>query len=246
MKFEDMINKVICGDCMEFMKFIPDDSVDLVVTDPPYNVGQKFAGENLSKKDYLKFMKKWISQTFRILKDGGSFYMFHYFIGMWDIKPILDSFNWEFINLIIWAYPNLMPSNKAKRNRYPLSYQPIFYYGKNFKRDLVGKLYKMKVDERKDVWLKLATQSNFKKEFRWHPACKPLAVIQKIVIGATEENELVLDPFLGSGTTAVACKQLNRRFIGIEINPEYCKIARERLRKVPKRLDKFVKEAGKV
>jgi len=56
----------------------------------------------------------------------------------------------------------------------------------------------------------------------------------------SQENQIILDPFLGSGTTAVACKKLNRRFIGIEINPEYCKIAEERLKKVPKRLDKFV------
>jgi len=117
---------------------------------------------------------------------------------MWDIKPILDKFDWKFLNLIIWTYPNLMPSNKTLKYRYPLTYQPIFYYGKNFTRDLCKKLYdNNKQDERRDVWLKCATQSNFKVEHRWHPSSKPLAVINKIVYGATEPNEVVLDMFGG-------------------------------------------------
>lgn len=219
---------LIRGDCLEKMKKISDQSIDLVLADPPYNVGQKFANDNLSREKYLSFMKHWITEAYRVLKDGGAFYMFHYFIGMWDIKPILDSYEWEFINLIIWAYPNLMPSNKRKKYRWPLSYQPIFYYGKNYKRDLVGKLYGLKVDERKDVWLKTATQSNFKKEFRWHPSCKPIAVVEKI-IKTTDENDIVLDPFMGSGTTGVACKELGRKFIGIEIEKKYFEIAEKRI-----------------
>ncbi|PIU51997.1 hypothetical protein COS91_01545 [Candidatus Desantisbacteria bacterium CG07_land_8_20_14_0_80_39_15] len=215
-------------DCLEAMKRMSDKSIDLVLADPPYNVGQNFANDNLGKKEYLCFMQNWIAEAYRLLKDGGAFYMFHYFIGMWDIKPILDNFEWEFINLIIWAYPNLMPSNKRKNYRWPLSYQPIFYYGKNYKRDLVGKLYGLKVDERKDVWLKTATQSNFKKEFKYHSSCKPIAVIEKI-IKTTEESDIILDPFLGSGTTLVACKKFGRQAIGIEISKEYCDISIKRL-----------------
>ena len=227
---DDFINKVICDDCLKIMPIMPDKSVDLIIADPPYNVGQKFANDNLSKKKYLRFMENWIKEAYRVLKDNSSFYMFHYFLGMWDIKPILDKFDWKFLNLIIWAYPNLMPSNKALKYRWPLSYQPIFYYGKNLSRDLCGKLYKfVKEEERKDVWLKTATQSNFKKEFRWHPSCKPIAVIKKIVIASSEENEIVLDPFIGSGTTGVACKEFRRRFIGIEIEPKYFKIAKRRI-----------------
>lgn len=228
--------EIILGDSLvEFKKF-EDGFFDCIIADPPYNVGQKFPNDNLSKIEYLKFMEKWIIEAYRTLKDGGSFYMFHYFLGMWDIKPILDKFKWSFLNLIIWSYSNLLPSNKTLRYRYPLSYQPIFYYGKNFKKDLVGKLYNEKVDERKDVWLKTATQSNFKKEYRWHPSCKLLSVITKIMKGATEPGDLILDPFMGSGTTGVVAKQLNRNFMGIEIEKKYFDVAVKRIMNTQKSL----------
>ena len=88
------------GDCLEVLPTISDESIDLIFIDPPYNVGQKFANENLKDEDYLILFKKWISELYRILKPTGAFYMTYYHKKLFDIGKILTSFDWTFANLI--------------------------------------------------------------------------------------------------------------------------------------------------
>jgi DNA modification methylase len=219
------------GDCLKIMPRIPDGSADLVLADPPYNAGQEFANDRMTAAKYKDFMRRWIQQAYRVLAPAdSSFYMFHFNQGMWDVKPILDAHPWRFLNLIIWHYPNMMPSNKRNMQRWPLSYQVIFYYAKKFRRDMIGDAYKAGDHERKDVWIKTAAQSNFQNNKRWHASSKPASIIKKILLANTREGDLVVDPFAGASTVAVVCEQLHRRWIAIEKMDKWCKVSIKRLR----------------
>lgn len=238
---DDFIDKVICADCMDVLPQIPDNSVDLVLTDPPYNVGKEFQNDNLQVDEYDLFNENWITHIHRILKDSGCFFMTYYAFGLDYIMPLLKSFDWKLANIIIWKYPNLI-SGGWDRCRYEFNYQPIlFCKKKNFKIDIQGKNFG--IDIKQDVWEFTACQSNFKSDNlkKLHPTQKPVELFKKIIKDTTIDENLVLDPFLGSGTTAVAAKKLNRHFIGIEISEEYCNIARKRLANIPPRLETFTK-----
>ena len=234
------INQIVCGDCLEVMKTFPSESIDLILTDPPYNVGQDFPNDNLSQRDSLDFQKDWIGQCHRILKQTGCFFMTYYVFGLAEIIPILKSFDWKWANLIIWKYPNMI-SGGWDRSRYEFNYQPIlFFKKKNFRRDIQGMNWKGK-GTKQDVWIFTACQSNFKKDGlkKIHPTQKPLELFKKIIKDVTDEDSIVLDPFLGSGTTAIAAQKLARKWIGIDISPEYCEVARKRIAQLPEKLASF-------
>ena len=186
---EDYINKIIQGDCLEVMKGIPDNSIDLILTDPPY-------------PDYYKEEYKYVD-------------------GM--LEP-LKRFNCK--QIIFWT---------AKED-FPLDYSAIHIWDKKCG---VGSMYE-RIFERNGqknwkVYRHYLINSDVAAKFTgdtfWeHPSQKPINLIKKLILEHTKEGDVVLDPFLGSGTTAVACKNLKRNYIGIEISEEYCKIARERLK----------------
>lgn len=199
-------NKIYCGDCLELMKQIPDKSIDLVLTDPPYGKGCSKGTGGYGDSKTRKYKDVWDKNTpsdevfeeiFRISEKqiifGGNYFKLPlsncWFV--WDKKGDVE-FNNPFGDCeLIWT---------------------------NFKKVVKKYTFKQQgfVRESKDIVV--------------HPTQKPTELIKKIILDWTEDNSLILDPFLGSGTTAVACKELGRRYIGIEINPEYCKIAEERLR----------------
>lgn len=214
---DDYINKVICGDCLEVMKGIPDKSIDLVLTDPPYgiDVGKKVYGKGkydkiwgnslAKKKDYgivswdIKINKEWFSEIIRISKNqivfGGNYFCHWLPIsGHWIFWDKLTGENDFGDGELAWTS----------------FYKPI----KKFTF----------------MWNGMLQGNMANKEKREHPTQKPLPLMQWLLNNYSIETDIILDPFLGSGTTAVACKNLGRRFIGIEISPEYCKIAEDRLR----------------
>ena len=204
MILSEMINKVICSDCLPILKSLPDKCIDLVLCDPPYNVGFDY-GElhDDNKVDYEKWCKDWFTECERIsnavLISSGVVN-----VGMWG--RIKDP-KW----IVAWLKP-------AAMGRSPFGFcnwEPILFYGKSKKQTGL------------DV-IKAPIISD--KTIDGHPCPKPLRWAEELIALTTNENDLVLDCFLGSGTTAVACKKLNRRFIGIEISPEYCKIAEQRLK----------------
>lgn len=209
-------NKIYCGNCLELMKEIPDKSIDLVLADPPYNAQRLFANDNLTENAYTDFTNKWLSECARIIK--GDIVII---IGVKYQKPIVLwlfqnlNFCWEFI----WWKSNGMLNGKATF----AVYDKVLWFSQN-----EGK-HKRHPDIPRDVWnIPVIPQAN---DFG-HPTPKSMKGIKNIVKLLSEEGDLILDPFLGSGTTAVACKSLNRDYIGIEISPEYCEIARRRLKHV--------------
>ena len=200
MDFE--LNKIYNEDCLEFMKRVPDKYFDLVLTDPPYGIGEKFKGGDNSK------MNKFNS----IIEKG------------WDIAPSKELFYEIFRvskNQIIWGGNYFeLPSTRGfivwdKQISADFSLAMAEYAWTSF--DALAKIYKISSD----------------KVGRLHPTQKPVKVIEYCLNYAKiEKNHKVLDPFMGSGTTAVACKSLGIDFVGCELDHEYVAIANKRLEQV--------------
>jgi site-specific DNA-methyltransferase (adenine-specific) len=138
---------------------------------------------------------------------------------------ILRKTSFKLYKIVVWHYPNILKgfSNKKWHNTYDFIFHLVTgEKPKTFNASFAD-------GENKDVWVFPRPQSNFKKDKTLHPTQKPLELVKRIVKMFSNEGEIVLDPFLGSGTTMVACKELKRNCIGIEINPEYIQIAKTRL-----------------
>lgn len=213
-KIEDIINKVHNADCLEFMKQMPDKCVDLVLTDPPYGVSYKETGETYMIGDTVNLVPYFLPQIHRILKDDGAIYMFSSTTKLVDTLPVFNTY-FKLHSLIIWD--KRIGRIPRQLSHYKLRYEPILYGSKGLHR-LNG--YKDDVFQ----------QDIPRGKKRVHPTQKPVEVCKYLLENSMKDNSVVLDPFLGSGTTAVAAKQLGRNYIGIEISPEYCKIAEDRLR----------------
>lgn len=260
-RFEEMINKVHCADCLEVMKDIPDGSIDLILTDPPYNLdfskydsltdktGRKFHHtENLEWDDKNKIDMKEISKILfkefsRIVKQTGSIIIFgsqewaYYYY-----EPAINN-NFDLKCQIIWIKNNPIPQIRHKN--YRSAHENIVWFARYNEDKCPFTFNFINQKEMKNVFeypiLGGAERLRDENNQALHPTQKPLRLIEKLVRIHSNENDIVLDCFLGSGTTAVACKMLNRRFIGIEKEEKYCAIARNRLSNVPERLTKFLK-----
>jgi len=226
--------KIFChliqGNCLDVLPLLQEESIDLVITDPPYNLKQGFQYDDLSPEMFESFHTSWMKEVFRVLKHGRICYITNSQITMWNFKSIIDKVGFNFVQLIIWKYPNTIPSGKKARYKWTMSYQPIFMLSKGTPTiDIYGKAFKSNL-ERTDVWTFTQCQSNFKGDLKKiHPSQKPIDLIKQMIISSSEPGETILDPFLGSGTTMKAARDLNRNCIGIEIDPAYCEIARNRV-----------------
>jgi len=371
------INKIHQGDCLELLKQIPDNSIDLVVTDPPYNIGKDFANDNLTKEDFLEWCEKWIKELDRIISIGGAIYLTLGFQCVAEIKVIFNKLPFlRLKNWIVWYRQDGWKSDKGfchshehilyfikdnyfvkdlkkfgrhvKEKRLEAGYKTIselmdamglyrkikrkdgsmdYFSGvgwfesgkkqpsfqeiirlnellnldeeyridikrqelkefgeyikelrlrkglttKEGRRQMGLKIYEgcgnggylwfkngrvpnmeeylklkeiLEMDNRfdkfiksnyikfnktdvcDDVWL----QPKSEKKRLGHPTQKPVKLFERIITASSNKGDLVLDPFIGSGTTAVACRRLGRSFIGFEISEEYCKIANNRLK----------------
>ncbi len=210
-------NEIICGDCLEVMKDWPDNCVDLVLTDPPYGIGKMVSG-TMSKARLHKTRYDSFEDSEEYVKDNVipgikcSISIAHRAIvtpGSRCLKyyPQWDSFGCWYI-----------PSARGMQMWGSMDSQPIIYYGKPF--DIGKRIHRCSYD------------MGGRPSCDEHPCSKPLNLIYHILEKRTRIDDLVLDPFCGSGTTCVAAKMLGRRYIGIDISPEYCQIARQRLEAV--------------
>jgi len=240
---DDFINKVIVGDCLEVMKQIPDGAVDLVLTSPPYNMRTRIRNgeyttkewsEHFSKKydkfpdalsieDYFDFHKKALIQMLRLAR-----------VTAWNVQIVTGSkeavfklighFHKELKDIIIWdkghAEPAMHPAVINKQTELVLMFQTPPTAGRAFDRPYFDR------GTMSDIWQIKKTNNSI----NGNRACFPVAFPSRIIRGWSGDDDLVLDCYLGSGSTAVAAKQLGRRFIGIEISEKYVKIAEDRLR----------------
>jgi len=211
------------GDALDILKKLPDNSIDTIVTDPPYGVlGKTQKWDKFdSNSAFADFTQKWMELCYDKAKPDASLYTFY---GQKFMKEMFNmQTRWQLKRMLIWWHPNLA---KPTRKMYLWTYDPIFYFVK-------GKPHfdaNFSSSENVDVFRIPKPQSNWKNNFRFHPASKPVELVKKLIKVSTKEGDTVLDPFMGGGTTGMACKLLNRNFIGIEIMPEYFKIAKNRIK----------------
>lgn len=238
------LNKVQHGSCLDLMKEVPDKSVDLVFADPPFNIGYEYDvhKDKMSPEQYKHFCLGWVYHCRRVLRPGGSI-----FVAIGDeyaaqIKRLLDKhFQWR--NWIIWKY-NFGQNCRTKFNR---CHVHILYHtkgevGVTFNADAVKvpsarqEIYndKRAKDGGKvpdDVWEFPRLPGNAK-ERTGHPCQMPLVILERIVKVASNPGDMVLDPFCGSGTTAVAAKKLRRNYWTCDVSSGYVTAARHRLEKI--------------
>lgn len=213
------------GDCLELMKQIPDKSVDLVVTDPPYDIyagkGGGCFGTRQAYSD-IEFISNGFSEAIldelcRIMKKIN----IYLFCSQKQIIPLLDYFvkgkgcNW---NLLCWHKTNPVP---ACGNKYLTDTEFILFFRE--KGVPIHGEFKTKF-----TYYVTPLNTKDKKEFG-HPTVKPLEIVQNLIVNSTNEGDIVLDPFLGSGTTAVAAINTNRHYVGFELDKTYFKVACDRL-----------------
>lgn len=206
------MNQIRLGDCIELLKEYPDKSVDLILTDPPYNAkdigrhGKKYSQGlmQLSEEEYQKFCEDWFKEAFRVAKT------LVFTPGISNITRYPQP-TW----VICWHKPAAYGFNRFGGFN---AWEPIFVYGKVAKGKHLGQDY-----------IKTITPNFSKGPEKNHPCPKPPVLMKKLIDAFSNEGDLVLDPFNGSGTSTMAAKHLKRNYLGIDINPEYNLIAEARL-----------------
>ncbi len=234
---DKMIN-IIHGDCLQELKSFDNNSIDLIIADPPYNVGKDY-GNNSDKQnfeEYIDFTKQWLTECHRILKNDGTIYIFIGFRYISYLYQILEKdLNMHFINWITWHYTQGIGKTKGFSPRHDdiLMFSKSPSYKFNIDDIRIPQKYYRKVNNMRganpgDVWE--ISHIHYCQEGRQkHPTQKPEALIERMILASSDENDLVLDPFSGSGTTLRVCQQLNRNCIGIEINEDYVSSTKKRL-----------------
>jgi site-specific DNA-methyltransferase (adenine-specific) len=218
------INHIYNQNCIDGMKLIPKNKIDLVITDPPFAINFKAKKANYNRtasnvlsgyneikpEDYYDFTFSWMSEVFRILKDSGSMYVFSGWNNLKDILSALDDVGFTTINHIIWKYQFGVVTKK----KFVTSHYHCLYVCKDDKKRKFFPFSRFKQEDKTENGRSLH-----------------LEIIKKLLEYSSEKKDIVFDPFLGSGQTAVVSKSLNRRFIGFEIVPDYYKFAKKRLDK---------------
>ncbi|RPJ79829.1 MAG: hypothetical protein EHM20_00120 [Alphaproteobacteria bacterium] len=223
--------KILAGDVMEQLTTIENESIDMLLTDPPYYIlGDQEWDQFVDKQSYFRFISSWLELVTKKIKRTGRIYISFAHDYMFDIYQIFKENNFygfTFGNVLIWNMKNnVKPFDKK---RYRISYEPIFYlYGPEASEMNFDDNPKVLPFGVHDI---AVPQSNFE-EGKFHPCQKPLELYRRLIQSGSESGDLIIDCFAGSGTTGVACKELNRSAILIEKSEDYIKIAKGRINSV--------------
>lgn len=244
---EDLINKILNGDCLELFGKIPDNSMDITFADPPFNLKKKYNSykDSLEFQHYLDWCDKWIYEMVRITKPEGSIFIHNIPKWLTYYSNYLNKYAY-FKHWISWDAPSspmgksLQPSHygilyytKSEKNS---KFYEIRYLHKRYRK--TGYLLKDYGGKKEglhpfgplvsDVWTDIhrIKHNKFRDE---HPCQLPIHLLERIILMTTDENDIVLDPFMGTGTTAIAAKSLGRNYIGFEIDANYCAISNEKI-----------------
>jgi len=250
-----ILNKTIIGDTLKLMKLLPNEVFDLIIIDPPYNLSKNFNGLKFKSMDddkYLKYLREWFPEVVRTLKPNGSLYL----CGDWKNTAILYQIMEENLiikNRITWQ----REKGRGAKTNWKNAMEDIWFgtkHDKNYYFDVDAVKVKRKViapykvngkpkdwEETESGNYRITYPSNFWDDISipyWsmpentdHPTQKPEKLIAKLILASCPENGIVFDPFIGSGTTSVVAKKLNRKYVGIELNEEYGVWAEKRLLK---------------
>ncbi|MEU2203572.1 site-specific DNA-methyltransferase [Microbacterium oleivorans] len=244
------MNEVVQGDCVEELKKLPDNSAQLIIADPPYNIGPAFGIEKeyIRSHDWIPWIREWLTECERVLAPGGSLFVYgiHHYIGFVQVE--LYNLGLDYRRMIIWNYENgWSRSTKTLATHY----EPLLWFSKGDKftyhvirepyksterlKNTItknGKVWTPHPDGRMagDVWqFPVLAGRRFADERTEHPTQKPLSLTDRIVTHFSNEGDLVVVPFAGSGTECVSAARNGRRYWGCEIKPEYVELAKQRL-----------------
>ena len=244
-----MIDRIVRGDCVEVMQSLPSASFQLAFADPPFNIGKEYLGDSndaLSLQEYKEWVFSWLDECIRLLVPSGVLVVHHIPVhAIWIANYLLDKL--VFQNWIAWKANSWPVTSRINGEHYVFLVfskgKPKYYKwgdmvahatcrhcgeyltdwgGKEKQRNPLGKRVS-------DVWTDIERIRHKSKKFREDANELPEAVLERFIKLYTDENDLVLDPFLGTGTTAAVAKRLNRKFVGIEQSLEYVQIAKKRV-----------------
>lgn len=250
----DIVNTIIQGDCIEILKTITTESIDAIFADPPYFMqtegellrtnGTKFNGVEdswdkfNSYNDYDKFTFEWLKECKRILKKEGSIWVIGSFQNIYRMGYIMQNLGFWILNDIIWSKPNAVPNFGG--TRFQNSHETLLWCTKEKKSKYTFNYKTMKHlnngKQEKSVWdIGICIGSERLKDSKGkkvHSTQKPQKLLYNIILSSTKPNDIVLDPFFGTGTTGAIAKELGRNFIGIEKEPYYIEYAKKRISNV--------------
>lgn len=237
-------NKIHQGNCLELLKRIPNESIDLLITDPPYNISQEgkdIIRKNLNSKsfkrdsnikldfgdwdkrsdeDFEKFTEDWFKEVVRVLKDKSWGYICFAKEKVGLLEKLIKKYNCKYRTIFVWCKSNPVPSFRKVNYNSACEFIVVFSKGE-------GKIKNFLLQKEMSNYMISPNKSSY--GVTKHPTEKPLILFEKFIKTSSNQGDTILDCFIGSGTTAVACKQLGRNFIGIEALKEYCDMANKRL-----------------
>lgn len=252
-------NIIYKGDCREILKKeIKNESIDLIIADPPYNLsGNALQWKNkgmggdwfmvnekwdkMTESEYIEFTKDWLTECNRVLKHNGSLYISCTYHNIGELIMTLKELRFSPRNIITWHKSNAMPSMTKRSFTHSCEYVLFFTKGKKWIFNY-SDLKKINPDKAKDgspkqmrdLWIIPVCQGKERIRNKTgraaHPTQKPENLIERIIIASSDKGNVVLDPFLGSGTTAIVSQKLGRKWIGIDIDDKYIKMAKKRLK----------------
>src|SRR5262245_21676683 len=243
-------DRVIIGDCLQELAKLPDAAVDLVFADPPYNLqlDDELLRPNNTKVDcvdedwdkfatfaeYDRFTRAWLADCRRVLKPNGAIWVIGSYHNIFRIGSTLQDLGYWIQNDVIWRKTNPMPNFKGKR--FTNAHETLIWAGQSrssrvtFNYDAL-KAFNDDLQMRSDWLIPICSGPERLKNGgrKTHPTQKPEALLYRVLLATTNPGDLVLDPFLGTGTTAAVAKRLGRRFIGIERDAAYARAAKQRI-----------------
>jgi len=248
------VNQILLGDCLEELAKLPDASVDLVFADPPYNLqlegnllrpnnsvvdGVDDAWDKFADfAEYDRFSRAWLGECRRVLKRDGAIWLIGSYHNIFRLGAALQDLGFWIQNDIIWRKTNPMPNFRGKR--FTNAHETLIWAGRSQKSRATFNYEAMKAGNddlqmRSDWLFPICSGPERLKDDggrKAHPTQKPEALLHRILLATTNPDDVVLDPFFGTGTTGAVAKRLGRRWIGIERDPDYARAAKERISRV--------------
>jgi site-specific DNA-methyltransferase (adenine-specific)/modification methylase len=245
------LDKIYAGDCIEILKSLPEDSIDLIFADPPYNLqlgGDLFRPDQSkvdavndrwdqfdSFKQYDDFTNEWLTESRRVLKPDGTIWVIGSYHNIFRVGKIIQDIGFWVLNDVVWIKSNPMPNFMG--TRFNNAHETLIWASKSKDSKFTFHYKSMKAANedkqmRSDWYLPICSGSERLRidGQKVHSTQKPEALINRIIVSTSNPGDIVLDPFMGSGTTAAVAKKLGRHFIGIEKEPKYIKAAQDRLK----------------
>lgn len=228
------------GDCIQIMRAIPEGSIDCIITDPPYNIGLfmherntnlkkmrdnqfAYAGwDNMDYKDWKKNMSKFLAQCARVMKKKGALIIFMSVLKVADIIKLATKLGFYYKTTGVWHKTNPMPRNMNLQ--FVNSTECWIYFIFKGTSGTFNNSGRVKHD-----FLESSVCPNSEKTYGKHPTQKPLKILEELIACVTNPNDIVLDPFMGSGSTCLASAKMGRKYIGVELDGNYFNVAKSRV-----------------